>query len=169
MHRLKAKVWGAALVAVLLAVIIPFNLSAAERTYNFNERTPGNAALRSLILPGWGQFFNGQQTKGYIFLGAEVIAIGAAVMQNSKANSDYSDYEDKRTNDLYDTYSKDVDTANLFVYLAAAIWIGNIADAYFSADNINAIEAPESRLPNRGFYLAAKDTKQVNLIYRYTF
>ncbi|GEM_PF-1695292 len=169
MHRLKGKVWGVALVAVLLAVIIPFNLLAAERTYNFDERTPGNASLRSLILPGWGQFFNGQDTKGYIFLGAAAVAIGAAVMENSKANSAYSDYDAKRTSDLYDTYSKDVDTANLFVYLAAAIWIGNVADAYFSADNINAIQEPESMLPNRGFYLAAKDTKQVNLIYRYTF
>ncbi len=119
-------------------------VSAREAATNFNSRTPGNAALRSLMLPGWGQFFNEQPTKGFIFAGAEIVAIGAAVMMNSSANSVYSDYETQRTQTLYNSYSSKVDTANMFVYAAAAIWVGNVIDAYFSADSGTSTKSKKS-------------------------
>jgi TM2 domain-containing membrane protein YozV len=121
-----------------MAVIMLMSISAVsarEASYNFNTKSPVNATLRSLMLPGWGQFFNEQPTKGLIFAGAELIAVGTAFMMYSSANSAYSDYETQRTTALYDDYSSKIDTANMFVYASAAIWIGNIIDAYLSADS----------------------------------
>jgi|WetSurMetagenome_2_1015567.scaffolds.fasta_scaffold1003127_1 hypothetical protein len=152
-------------VILLLAIVLPFDLYAREATYNFNSQTPSNAALRSLMLPGWGQFFNNQPTKGYIFAGAAVLAVGGAFMMYSKANSTYSDYETKRTATLYDDYTSQVDTANLFVYAAAAIWVVNIFDAYMSAPS----EAEGACLPNKGFALEAKSRNEFLLKYRYAF
>lgn len=122
-------------IAMAMVVFMSVSLVSAEGTYNFDSKSPGNAALRSLMLPGWGQFFNEQPTKGFIFAGAELIAIGTAFMMYSGANSTYSDYETQRTTALYDDYSSKIDTANMFVYLAAAIWAGNVFDAYLSADS----------------------------------
>lgn len=127
------KILVLAMAAIMLMSITV--VSAREAESNFDTPSPGNAALRSLMLPGWGQFFNEQPTKGFIFAGAEIVAIGAAVMMNSSANSIYSDYETKRTQTLYNDYSSKMDTANMFVYVAAAIWVGNVIDAYFSADS----------------------------------
>ena len=161
----KSRIMTAVSLIVLLAIILPFNLYARETTYNFNSRTSANAALRSLMLPGWGQFFNEQPVKGYIFAGAEVLAIGGAFMFNSKANSTYSDYETKKTESLYSDYTSQVDTANLFVYAAAAIWVVNIFDAYMSAP----AETEGARLPDKGFLLEAKSKNEFLLKYRYTF
>jgi hypothetical protein len=120
---------------VMIMVMSISAVSAREAAYNFNSKSPTNAALRSLMLPGWGQFFNEQPTKGFIFAGAELIAVGTAFMMYSSASSTYSDYETQRTTALYNDYSDKVDSANMFAYAAAAIWVGNVIDAYFSADS----------------------------------
>ncbi len=130
-HGIRILVIAMAVVAFMSVSLV----SAREATYNFNSKSSGNAALRSLMLPGWGQFFNEQPTKGYIFAGAELILIGTAFMSYSGANSTYSDYETQRTTALYDDYSSKIGTANMFVYAAAAIWVGNVIDAYLSADS----------------------------------
>lgn len=139
---------GLRILVIALAVVSFMSVSlvsAREETYNFNTKSPLNAAARSLMLPGWGQFFNEQPTKGLIFAGAELIAIGTAFMMSSKANSTYSDYETKRTNTMYDDYSSQINTANMFVYAGAAIWLGNIIDAYLSADSGTGRKNEKSR------------------------
>ncbi|MBI5554706.1 MAG: hypothetical protein HY920_02485 [Elusimicrobia bacterium] len=133
-------------IALAMAAFLSVSLaSAREETYNFNTKSPMTAAFRSLMLPGWGQFFNEQPTKGLIFAGAELVAVGTAFMMSSKANSTYSDYETKRTSSLYDDYSSQIDTANMFVYLAAAIWAGNVFDAYLSADSGTSTKSIKSK------------------------
>ncbi|MDD5491973.1 MAG: hypothetical protein PHV60_04755 [bacterium] len=132
------------LAIAIIMVISVSAVSAREAAYNFNTKSPSNAALRSLMLPGWGQFFNEQPTKGFIFAGAELIAVGTAFMMYSSANSTYSDYETQRTAALYDDYSSKVDSANMFVYAAAAIWVGNVIDAYLSADSGTSSKSKKS-------------------------
>lgn len=139
---------GLRILVIMMAVVAFMSVSlvsAREETYNFNSKSPMNASLRSLMLPGWGQFFNEQPTKGLIFAGAELIAVGTAFMMSAKANSTYSDYETKRTSSLYDDYSSQIDTANMFVYLAAAIWAGNVFDAYLSADSGTSTKSIKSK------------------------
>jgi TM2 domain-containing membrane protein YozV len=161
------------IISLVFIAFFPYGAAARERTYNFDEPTPANAMMRSMILPGWGQFYNGQPLKGLLFAGVEIAAVGGAFVMYSKANTTYSDYETKRTDDLYTDYSKQIDTTNLFIYLAAAIWAGNILDAYLSADsgagNMGPESEEESKSPGRGFYLQAKGTRQLGLSYRYTF
>jgi len=151
---------GLRIFMIALAVVTFMSVSlvsAREETYNFNTKSPGNAALRSLMLPGWGQFFNEQPTKGMIFAGAELVAIGTAFMMSSKANSTYSDYETKRTSSLYDDYSSQINTANMFVYAAAAIWVGNIIDAYLSGDS-------ETSTPKKKSSAIKKSSKKKKVI-----
>lgn len=145
MFRLKPGLKILVIAMAMVAFISVSLVSAREETYNFNSQSPLNASLRSLMLPGWGQFFNEQPAKGLIFAGAELVAIGTAFMMYSGANSTYSDYETQRTTALYDDYSSKIDTANMFVYLAAAIWTGNVFDAYLSADSGTSTKITKSK------------------------
>ena len=43
------------------------------------KKYPITAAFRSMIFPGWGQFYNDRPKKGGIILGAELFAAGSAI------------------------------------------------------------------------------------------
>lgn len=125
------------IVFTLVASLIMLSSSIyaqQKQSYDFNAKTPVNAALRSLILPGWGQFFNGQKTKGYI-LGA--VALGCAVgsvVTYQLALKDWDDYEKKGIPDdpLYDSYKGKVITTNVLIGVSAAAWIYAVVDAYLA-------------------------------------
>ncbi|MFH1784639.1 MAG: DUF5683 domain-containing protein [bacterium] len=134
-----------------------------EEETGFSAWTPKNAALRSLMLPGWGQFFNEQPTKGYIFAGTEIILLGTTLVMYNQANSTYDDYENGKA--TYDDYSKKLDTVNMVVGVMAAVWIYNVIDAYVNA----SYEEEVSLLPKDGFAMEVKNTEQVSLLYRKKF
>ena len=52
------------------------------------------AAMRSLALPGWGQFYRGHTKKGYMFLGAVVVTSGVMGLQYRSFKNARSHYED---------------------------------------------------------------------------
>lgn len=58
------------------------------------------AAYRSLILPGWGQYYNGQKTRGIMYTSAATISLIATLV----ANEDFKDKRDLRNDRLSDYY-----------------------------------------------------------------
>jgi len=97
--------------------------------------TPGQAALRSLLLPGWGQISTGQKTKGYIFMGVVAGSIGFLGYSHAaffQAQSNYQDATDPATAmTAYDDYNKSNSMKNISYIVLAVAWAGNVADAYF--------------------------------------
>lgn len=55
-----------------------------------DPKSRGKAAIRSLLWPGWGQFYSGQKTKGVVMTGLALVS-GAAVFL---AETDYQDKKD---------------------------------------------------------------------------
>jgi len=49
------------------------------------KKSPKGAMIRSLILPGWGQFYNGKWFKGIVIGGTEIGLVIDAVIQNQMA------------------------------------------------------------------------------------
>jgi len=106
--------------------------------YDFRERKPVNSALRSLILPGWGQQFNGQKTKGYVITGAALLTLAGSYMLYTKANNTYDDYQNQgiKNSTLYDDYQAQSNQAMIASLLCAGVWIYGVVDAYiFGKDN----------------------------------
>jgi len=97
--------------------------------------TPGQAALRSLLLPGWGQISTGQKTKGYIFMGVVAGSLGFLGYSHAayfQAQSNYKDATDPATAmTAYDDYNKSNSMKNISYIVLAVAWAGNVADAYF--------------------------------------
>jgi hypothetical protein len=91
---------------------------------------------RSVIAPGWGQFYKGQNTKGYIISISEVLLVPAGFILQSLKNTAEVDAQNSRTQALRDYY---VDQANIYhnisvgCFIAAgAMYVFNILDATIS-------------------------------------
>lgn len=88
-----------------------------------SEYTVKGAVIRSSLLPGLGQWYNGQKLKAVVVFSIEAGLIGAAVVQNQRAvrSTDESVrvfYEDDRSR---------------FIWYAAAFWLLQVFDAHVDA------------------------------------
>jgi len=107
-------------------------------------RSRSGAVFRSVLIPGWGQFYNRQAWKGWLFMGGEVALLGSALAFHLAGNSAYNDYtgrtsaEDlgadpsKEAERLYETASNRYTTRNIILIAAASVWVLNVFDAYAS-------------------------------------
>jgi hypothetical protein len=100
------------------------------------KKSPRGAMLRSLAVPGWGQYYNRQYFKAALAFGAEAGLVATAIYWNNKANA-ASDRELK----LF--YQNNRNTANWF--LLGTILL-SMLDAYVDASLADFDESPDLSL-----------------------
>jgi TolB-like protein len=104
-------------------------------------RSRSGAVFRSVLLPGWGQFYNRQPIKGATFVGAEVAAAGLALTWQVLANRADSDYRAMRTGDFAAASAKVTDRLawrNGFLWALLAVHVLNIADAAINGQSFDS-------------------------------
>ena len=89
--------------------------------------------VRSIFVPGWGQFYNGKWFKGVVIAGVEVGLVANAVVLNQWANQ-------AQTEEEFFFY---IDNRNLSFLLLGATILYSMADAYVDAHLFNFDESPE--------------------------
>jgi hypothetical protein len=156
------------------ALILPAIGFAEPVNLDFSEHTPVNAGLRSLLLPGWGQFFNAEETKGYVVAGGALITVLTSYLLYSKANKTYEDYEELgvKNSSLYSDYETQSNQALIASVIAVGVWAYGAVDAYLSADkipstSIGSIESEESRNDD-GIHMAC-NAQDIGLVYTKRF
>ena len=91
------------------------------------------AALRSMVLPGWGQLYKGERTKGRILLGVWGIAVAGTVSAHVLRQQSRDTYLDAVDPDevleRYDTFNQWHKTRNALVLGTAVIWVYSYLDA----------------------------------------
>ena len=94
-----------------------------------------SAFLRSTLVPGLGQIYKGQTTKGYVYMGLNGLML-INYMNNKSTYSDAkSKYEDEafRTaidyDKLWDEYNESAEKVNSAAKMLVIVWAVNIADA----------------------------------------
>jgi hypothetical protein len=104
---------------------------AGPAAYNFGRPGKINAGVRSLVLPGWGQFFNTQKTKGYVVGSAALLTLAGAYLFNVQADNTYTDYQNAgvKNSTLYSDYQTQQNQAMVISYLCAGIWVYGVIDA----------------------------------------
>ncbi len=106
------------------------------KSYIFVEDIRPKAALQSLILPGWGQYYKGQQNKGYLFSGAFLgAALSTAITFSLEKNlKDKYLKEDNplKINGRYSDYNNMSKTRRISQYTAIGIWVLSVTDALFT-------------------------------------
>ncbi len=93
------------------------------------------ASLRSLILPGWGQWKKGQRTRGYVFLAAQGITLGAWIGLAVHTNSLRDDYRSKtipgEIESSYQDYKDAMRFRNVMGIAALVIYVGAFFDTIY--------------------------------------
>lgn len=91
------------------------------------------AARRSLLLPGWGQFHKGDKIRGYLFSGLTTgSAVGLAVLQvmvTRKGNDYHSSDQPENAAELYDEYRDLWVARNCMGTAVIAFWTAGVIDA----------------------------------------
>lgn len=99
-------------------------------------KNPTGAMLRSIVVPGWGQFYNGKWFKGLVIAGAEIGLVANAVVLNQWANQ-------AETEEEYLFY---IDNRNLSFWLLGATILYSMADAFVDAHLADFDESPDLSL-----------------------
>lgn len=109
-------------------------------------RSTTDAVYRSLLLPGWGQFYNREPVKGAVFASAEVAALGSALafhLLGSTAESEYADATPESLGvspaeasaeavSLRETAESRYQTRNVLLAVAGGLWAYNVLDAWMN-------------------------------------
>lgn len=126
-----------------------------------------NFVWRSVVAPGWGQFYNKEVTKGLVFSLGEVALISGTLASFSKANSASNNAvlarlsgNLARVNAFQQTQRNWETTGTILGVGAVALWILNIVDASSSQKNLFAYHHES------GLYLIASVNK-LGLNYRF--
>jgi hypothetical protein len=98
-----------------------------------NKYGMNDAGFRSLIVPGWGQFYKKKRGKGMMFLIGTVGSLGGFLYANNEHSNNMN--RSRETNDLalkkqFVEKAGDFTTIkNITLGAAAALWIWNVIDA----------------------------------------
>ncbi len=95
-------------------------------------KSPRGAMLRSLVVPGWGQFYNGKWFKGILIGGTEIGLIVNAVIQDHYAVIAETELE----KEFYR------DNKSLSIWWLGAAILYSITDAYVDAHLYNFDDSP---------------------------
>ena len=92
--------------------------------------------LRSFLIPGWGQFYKGENTKGWTFLTAETILISSAIV-TSYLSKDYNrkaeNERDITSIEFYDKWSNRTYSISMITWVSAGVlYVYNIFDSIVS-------------------------------------
>jgi hypothetical protein len=104
---------------------VPDSSKTIERqnSGSIGKKSPRGAMIRSIVLPGWGQFYNGKWFKGILVAGTEIGLVVNAMIQNDFANK----AQDRLEHDFY------IDNRNLSYWWLAAVILYSMTDAYVDA------------------------------------
>lgn len=108
-------------------------------------RSRKDALFRSLLIPGWGQIYNREPVKGYLFMGAVAGSLGAALALHAMGTSaegqyrgaqlgagqtpqQFADQVQALRQKAQDRYAE----RNVAIAVGGGVWLLNVLDAYFS-------------------------------------
>ncbi len=140
---------------VIISIVLLNCADASAFTCDFSEYTPTNALIRSAIMPGWGQGWNYQRTKGWIVFGVFAVSVFGAFYYLNKSEGDYERYKELGAieSSYYDDYEKDLNVSRIFGCVAVASWLFSIVDAYIVANK----QSEDYGYKKFNFYAYGKD------------
>ncbi|MFQ5638971.1 MAG: hypothetical protein ACE5IR_13385 [bacterium] len=122
------------------------------------------AALRSMILPGWGQSYKGEKNKGFLFASLWSVGILSSLVTHlARGNAEdryLSETDPARIQSEYDKFNKLNKLRNNLLFFSAGVWVYSYLDAILSRG------PRKNRLPqNRRAFLVlpAASPKQAHL------
>lgn len=120
---------------ILLTLIFSKSIAGADE----KSKSPVGAAIRSALIPGWGQFYTEEYLKGFLLSCTEISLISEAVIQEYKKRS-------KTEKEKY------INRRNRFIIWFLGVKMYSVTDAYvaahlyeFGEDEVSLNFNPEDR------------------------
>lgn len=113
------------------------------------------AMVRSTLLPGTGQFYQGYRGRGYGMIALTGAALAYAVVSDLNFRSSRDDYDNAAEGEDFDRLYRDYETAanraDIALGVVAAAWVYNVLDAALSGPNLSGLSMPVATrvLPQR--------------------
>ncbi|MBU1936289.1 hypothetical protein KKG05_02740 [bacterium] len=126
----------AGFLAVLLWGMLSPAFSAPADTLQTKQKSPGGAMLRSLVFPGWGQFYNEKYLKSLIVFGIEAGFAASISYQSDQVKR----YEKKDDSEAAKFYRND---RNRLIWWLAGFVLLSMGDAYVDAYLFNYDISPD--------------------------
>ncbi len=121
------------------------------------QAAPGSrtgALFRSILVPGYGQLYNGQRLKGSLLFGAEMALLTAALTfhlsgdtYNREARLLLGSDPGGRAQQLYDSAQARYRVRDGLLLAATGMWVLNMADAYLSGGRARPLLAAGAPAP----------------------
>lgn len=112
-----------------------------KNKYILVEDPRPSAAWRSLILPGWGQHYKGEENKAYLLFSAFALNSTALIVSVIQEKFNRDEYLKSRENDSiqskYDTYNAWFKARQYLTYSEIIIWTYAFADALWNPGGKN--------------------------------
>jgi hypothetical protein len=93
--------------------------------------------FKSAVLPGWGQFQNGEAEKGVLFMCGYVLTAAGAIVTKQASDAEYQKYLSATSKSDMNTYYKRANDNYQYYQICAstaiALWLLNVIDARLSA------------------------------------
>jgi hypothetical protein len=118
-----------------------YHIAGGKATYRTAQPTKLSAGLRSAAVPGWGQLYKGERSKGMKFFGAVTLTATGGILTNLLSHEYHSKAKNARRQVDRDRYKK---WSDRFYY--TSIFVGGIAGILHIYNIIDALES-EERLP----------------------
>ncbi len=101
------------------------------------KRYPATAAFRSMLVPGWGQFYNEQPKKGSILLGTEFAIAVTAVTSYLLYKQSKDAYDRTTQRDIaakkYDEMEQYAQMNWVSLGILGTVWLYSVVDSYFES------------------------------------
>ncbi len=123
------------------------NASTEVRYVLVEDRRP-SAALRSMILPGWGQLYKGDNTKGKVLIAlwsAGLIGSVATHLARQNAEDKYlSETDPEKIQSRFNTFNTFHKIRNNLILFSAGVWIYSYIDAILKEVRPRKVEVSHS-------------------------
>ncbi len=118
------------------------------------KRSRTDALFRSLLIPGWGQSYNGEDVKAGVFLGTGVALIGVSVIEYFRFEGARDDYRNAtNTPSAIQGYDRMVDInreRNIVYAITGLFWGVNVADAFINGTSTSRISVEPTTVSRGG-------------------
>lgn len=120
---------GGAVVSIAKTRIARIERARIRRPEDGN--IPLDSMWRSALLPSWGQFYQGNQLKGFLFAGGFLACSTGMLVSwlNFQQAEDEWFRQGIRTKDVHDRMAQWSNANTIFTVLTITVWVYNILDA----------------------------------------
>lgn len=125
-----------------------------------------SAIVQNILLPGLGQLYIGNNTKGWFTTSVSTLSLGAMIylaLNTKKKEDAYLNESDKLLiQQKYDDYNKSYKTRNILIISYAAVWLYSQIDLLFFSNDEQDSSGKLSQLNNFSLTSSPLSTLQIN-------